>query len=668
MSNNVINTDQVFWDATGAVRAFGVITFFNNNTTDEAAIFSDSDLTVTQANPYTLDAYGRMLSDVTFSGLLTLSIANEDGSDVRILNNVATTRGIFDEWITPLTAIRTSTTTFTVVGDQTAEFMAERRLKCTGGADRYTKVSSSVFTTLTTVTVKETTDNADASSTLHASMDTVYTSIISRGATTGLKIYEDLASTTTDDAINGFHLVNYPPLTGEIGATNYEYYYGDPKRHGAAADGVTDDSTAMQNAFDSLTALGGISTISPGTYLLESQVTVTSSTISRLAIFAYGAIFTTTGAISGLKITGGDPNGGVSVHGLTINHRGNNDATYGFEIPVAWNARLYDCTVEAHGVNASYAAYAVFTSSFWTTIENCWCRKRSGGDAGDITVGVLIQGNCNATTIRGGGLNSVTTGILHQDNSAVSDDVANALLVDGVNFEAYGTAYHANVPAGEGSPTGLRIVNCRFESGTTVFSFTGTTVALAVPPYLSGNYMIFDAGTYLNNPNNIVINSFDISTTPDITGEGMVWKHRTRIIAEDGSDTPFDVIPGGGGRGIRVMDTTDTFTAVHLTNAASATNRGLIKGEGTGTLGFGSIRGLSSSSTEATNFKGTVTFSTSGTSAVTFGTAEPNTSYEILIGATINETFWVTSKATGGFTMNSSNASSTATVSWLLVR
>jgi len=79
-------------------------------------------------------------------------------------------------------------------------------------------------------------------------------------------------------------------------------------------------------------------------------------------------------------------------------------------------------------------------------------------------------------------------------------------------------------------------------------------------------------------------------------------------------------------------------------------------------------KGISGTSTSANNLRGSVTFATAATAAVSFGTNEPNATYYVALSGSANETFWVTSKATTGFTINSSNGSSTATVDWLLIR
>lgn len=68
------------------------------------------------------------------------------------------------------------------------------------------------------------------------------------------------------------------------------------------------------------------------------------------------------------------------------------------------------------------------------------------------------------------------------------------------------------------------------------------------------------------------------------------------------------------------------------------------------------------------NQNGSDTFASSGTKSVSFARTESDTNYRIVVTGNVNETFWVTSKTTSGFTLNSSNASSTATVDWVLVR
>jgi hypothetical protein len=444
-----------------------------------------------------------------------------------------------------------------------------------------------------------------------------------------------------------------------------------PEMYGAVGDGVTDDSTAWTNALARI-ASGGTLMCSPGaTYHFTSQVTVDGPDNSRICIQGYGAEITTAGAISGLKITGGSSTGGVSIYGLKINHRGNSDATYGFDIIGAWRARLYECFVEAHGVSATYAAYHIAnttaadtsTGSFWTLLNSCGCRKRSGSDSGDITYGVLIEGAANATSIIGGQWSSTTTGVKVQCHSGQTY-LANGLVVDGAHFETYTTAIHV-----EGAATsnigGHRFSNNRFEDGTTVYSYTGTTTQASVPPFMFGNHYVSNAGTYLNNPNSIIINNLDMSITPSIQAT-LTQPSAFKLKATTGTEHGLIIEPGGASRGLLINDSSGVANGQLI---ALAGNKFRVASQSGTSMYLANVRGISAStSVLAENLRGTVTFAGAATAAVTFGTAETNTSYFVAINGSANETFWVTSKATGGFTLNSSNATSTAVVDWILIR
>ena len=64
---------------------------------------------------------------------------------------------------------------------------------------------------------------------------------------------------------------------------------------------------------------------------------------------------------------------------------------------------------------------------------------------------------------------------------------------------------------------------------------------------------------------------------------------------------------------------------------------------------------------------GQATFAADTTVAVTFSVPEKTTDYNIHIEAVANRTYWITSKATTGFTVNAS-ASNSDTVGWTVVR
>lgn len=478
----------------------------------------------------------------------------------------------------------------------------------------------------------------------------------------------DSTSTETDDG--GITIKATATATGRwirifSGSVNVEWF-------GTKGDGSTNDAAPIQAAIDYLSS-GGDMVIPPAntTYLVSTQLTVTAYDFGRINISAYGAEITTSGAISGIKLTGSSVSGGISIFGLKINQRGDSDATFGFELKGTWNAKLRDCIVEAHGVSATYAAYSLEqidstdagTGCFWTLLDGCWCRKRSGGDVGNITYGLQIKGACNATTVRSCTFNTVITGIHHTIHSAQTV-VANALLIDDAKFEGYTTAYHL-----EGATTsniaGPKIINSRFETGTTVFSMTTTTTQPSVPIFFAGNYLVSDAGTYLNNPEDLYYTSYDVSITPALNNIAPHIVGPLSVRALSAADHPVKARTQGGSRGIILANATDATCLSFLWDGAGTSTQ--INGVSAGDIRMRTVGGISQTTAHAENLRGSVTLS-SGSAGVVFGTAEPNNSYFITLAGSVNETFSWSAKATGGFTITSSNGSSTAVVDWILIR
>lgn len=68
-----------------------------------------------------------------------------------------------------------------------------------------------------------------------------------------------------------------------------------------------------------------------------------------------------------------------------------------------------------------------------------------------------------------------------------------------------------------------------------------------------------------------------------------------------------------------------------------------------------------------TPLTGSKAFSAATSAAVTFITPEPTANYTVLVEAPEDRRVWITSKATTGFTINVSSASS-ATYEWVVIR
>ena len=67
-------------------------------------------------------------------------------------------------------------------------------------------------------------------------------------------------------------------------------------------------------------------------------------------------------------------------------------------------------------------------------------------------------------------------------------------------------------------------------------------------------------------------------------------------------------------------------------------------------------------------YGGTATFVGAATVAVTLARVEVDTSYRVTVTMNVDERIWVTNKTTTGFTLNSSNAASTASPDYIISR
>ncbi len=441
-------------------------------------------------------------------------------------------------------------------------------------------------------------------------------------------------------------------------------------------DNSSDLGEKFNLTYAALPNTGGTILIPPGEYTTSTELNITTYP-KPLAVWGYGVIIKTIGAISGLKIDIGGPLQPMTIYGLKIHHDDNADATYGFDLSQNWNTKLRDCIIVANaGVSPDYAAISLSqtipgdntTGCFWTSIEGVWIRATSGA-GGKMPIGILLKGAANATTIRGGGINTCTTSIkLETETGQIG--LPNALLVDGVAFEVYTTAIHCD-GAVTSNIAGHRYIKNRFETGTTIFSYTTTTTQPSQAPFAMGNMFVSNAGAYLNNPNNLYFNSLDMSITPDYDGTVMTWRQPTKINVEGGTALPLVIVPQGGSRGIHLRNNIDTGDVLQLMWSGFGVGS-IIRANigGTPNLQIDGVKGISGAGGGAlpNNLRGQATFAGAATVAVSFGTAEPDTSYLISIGAAANENIWWTTKTVNGFTLNSSNAGSTAVVDWHLIR
>jgi len=293
------------------------------------------------------------------------------------------------------------------------------------------------------------------------------------------------------------------------------------------------------------------------------------------------------------------------------------------------------------------------TQNYFNLLEAC--EVDNTNHAAPYTgTGVHIRNEGNHNTLIRCNLQYLDTGveIAAGTGTAVSANLIQSTIF--MNFQTYGVNFPASATG-----TGNSLINNWFENTPT--NGTGVNIAdtTAVATFLLGN-VYSGLTTDLNDLSDNTANRQTMQLDVDRQRIGnliLEFQSATggRIRAQrwsrsSVSDQNLDIIGNG----------MNLYGAQDLSNAGIA-----LDGSGNAQI---KVKGLSATNTKANNIRGNVAFATAGTKAVTFGTAEADSTYFVALSSDSNETFWVTSKATTGFTLNSSNASSVAVVDWILVR
>lgn len=136
--------------------------------------YTDSELTAGQENthPIILDSKGEC--ELYYSGTARLRLFTSDDVLVDDWDNVGSSGDINTEWVSSLTPTFSSSTSFTLSGDQTSVYHTNRRIRATDSTTLYGYISSSSFSAPNT-TVNVTLDSGS----LSASLSEVSVGIIS---------------------------------------------------------------------------------------------------------------------------------------------------------------------------------------------------------------------------------------------------------------------------------------------------------------------------------------------------------------------------------------------------------------------------------------------------------------------------------------------------------
>jgi len=184
---------QQYMDSNGDPCSGCLLYTYVSGSTANQATFTDSTGGSSNTNPIVLNGSGYTPSGLWLTEGLSYKFTLKTAADVTIwtednIDGVNDASLTIDEWISSgLAPTFVNTTSFTLVGDQTSVFHVGRRLKLTdSGGDDYCTISTTAFTSLTTVTV-----TCDASGVLDSGLSIVSYGIISAVNTS---VNSDLAS------------------------------------------------------------------------------------------------------------------------------------------------------------------------------------------------------------------------------------------------------------------------------------------------------------------------------------------------------------------------------------------------------------------------------------------------------------------------------------------
>ena len=160
------------FETTTGVPAVGTQLFFYvaGSTSTKQNTYTNSTGAVANPNPIILNSLGQPTNEIWWTNGMSYKVVWAPATDTDPPTNPIRTwdnlRGINDttlaatqsEWVlSPLTPTFVSSTSFTLTGNQTATFNVGRRLQTTNtGGTVYSTIKTSVFTTVTTVTVVNT--------------------------------------------------------------------------------------------------------------------------------------------------------------------------------------------------------------------------------------------------------------------------------------------------------------------------------------------------------------------------------------------------------------------------------------------------------------------------------------------------------------------------------
>lgn len=459
----------------------------------------------------------------------------------------------------------------------------------------------------------------------------------------------------------------------------------DARDFGVIGAGVLgQDDAAWQLALDTIETRGGGTLVAEDLDLYfntQSELVLSGLTKSG-GIRGGGTRLRTSGDLAAIRLTGSSTMRPFLVEGFLTDHTGNATARCAYEQVRTAYVEWRDCAVLAdNGVSATYAGWRlrhsdvndINTGCYWTHIHDCVMRS-TGGIV--IPRGLWIEGAHNAISTDGTSFSGVIDAIyaskpVSTTLPAGSGRVGgNTTKVNGY-MEGVTNVVHWDGEVGDYAPHSLHI-GSRIEVATNILKVTGCTLNSIEWPNIEPasiqavtNIATVPAGIYYNY-SGITNTTYPLSW---VNNKGY------RLRSTDASVDVLRVTPLNYGSGISLTyqnlpDTDGWYVRPY--------SPGLLIRVGVNLSGyngqvFTGVKGISSSNNVTPNFIFQVGAMTAGVVNFDFTTAgltdETNSSYEIVVlDPLVGKTYGVTSKATTGFTLTSSDNTETTNHRVMLVR
>lgn len=284
----------------GSVLSGGLIYTYISGSSTPAATYVDNTQGIANANPIVLDSGGRptheiwLTSAIQYKFVVTDALGNQVGyvyDNVSGVNDANYPMSNLSEWVLGSTPTYIGTTSFSVPGNQTATYVAGRRLKSsvTAGTVYSSIYSSSYGAGITTVTVTNDSTTLDSGLSIiqYALISGTPSSLPTTLITSGSLIAQTNTAYTTGGASGAFTLSPSPAIASYIAKQAFDVTFHTACGAGATINisGLGDIALVKSDGAGGYTAIG-LNDITTG---WVSQVVVLNGTQALVRLPAAGA-------------------------------------------------------------------------------------------------------------------------------------------------------------------------------------------------------------------------------------------------------------------------------------------------------------------------------------------------------------------------------------------